>query len=94
MINKLCTDKTSGAERAPVEAVKQHPNSELPTHDLPTADHPPHDLDVVDEPRLDDASQTAIGRQLRAVYSEIVQQPVPDNFLRLLEELERKETRE
>ena len=89
MINKLCTDKTSGAQRAPVEAVKKHSNSDLPTHD-----HPTHDPDVVDEPRLDDASQSAIGRQLRAVYSEIVQQPVPDNFLRLLEELERKETRE
>ena len=43
------------------------------------------------EIRLDDAAQAAIGRQLRAVYSEIVQQPVPDQFLRLLDELEQKE---
>lgn len=43
------------------------------------------------EIKLDDAAQAAIGRQLRAVYSEIVQQPVPDQFLQLLDELERKE---
>ena len=43
------------------------------------------------EIRLDDAAQAAIGRQLRTVYSEIVQQPVPDQFLQLLDELERKE---
>ena len=45
------------------------------------------------EIKLDDAAQAAIGRQLRAVYSEIVQQPVPDQFLQLLDELERKEKR-
>ena len=43
------------------------------------------------EVKLDDAAQAAIGRQLRAVYSEIVQLPVPDRFLQLLDELERKE---
>ena len=43
------------------------------------------------EIRLDDAAQAAIGRHLRAVYSEIVQQPIPDQFLQLLDELERKE---
>ena len=40
------------------------------------------------EIKLDEAAQAAIGRQLRAVYSEIVQQPVPDQLLQLLEELE------
>jgi hypothetical protein len=30
------------------------------------------------------------GRQLRAVYDEVVEEGVPDRFLRLLEELERK----
>ncbi len=40
---------------------------------------------------LDEAAQQMIGQQLKAVYGEIVQQPVPDQFLKLLDELERKE---
>jgi hypothetical protein len=36
--------------------------------------------------------QAQIGRQLRAVYDEVVNEAVPDRFLRLLEELERKQT--
>jgi Anti-sigma factor NepR len=34
--------------------------------------------------------QAHIGRQLRAVYEEVVNEAVPDRFLKLLEELERK----
>ena len=34
--------------------------------------------------------QAHIGRQLRAVYDEVVNEPVPDRFVKLLEELERK----
>jgi hypothetical protein len=40
---------------------------------------------------LDESAQQMIGQQLKAVYDEIVQQPVPDQFLKLLDELERKE---
>jgi hypothetical protein len=36
--------------------------------------------------------QAYIGRQLRAVYDEIVNEPVPDKFVQLLEELQRKKT--
>jgi hypothetical protein len=39
---------------------------------------------------LDPTLQAHIGRQLRALYDEIVQQPIPDRFIQLLEELERK----
>ena len=35
--------------------------------------------------------QAHIGRQLRAVYDEVVSEAVPDRFLKLLEELERKQ---
>jgi Anti-sigma factor NepR len=35
--------------------------------------------------------QAHIGRQLRAVYDEVVEEAVPERFLRLLEELERKQ---
>lgn len=38
--------------------------------------------------------QAHIGRQLRAVYDEVVNEAVPDRFLRLLEDLERKEAGE
>ena len=38
--------------------------------------------------------QAHIGRQLRAVYDEVVNEAVPDRFLQLLEELERKKAEE
>lgn len=34
--------------------------------------------------------QSHIGRQLQAVYDEVLHEPVPDRFLKLLQELERK----
>lgn len=34
--------------------------------------------------------QGHIGRYLRHLYDDVVQQPVPDRFVQLLEELERK----
>lgn len=34
--------------------------------------------------------QTHLGRQLRAIYDDMVCQPVPDRFTRLLEELEKR----
>jgi hypothetical protein len=37
--------------------------------------------------------QAHIGRQLRAVYEEVVNEAVPDRFLKLLEELERKKAK-
>lgn len=41
--------------------------------------------------KLEADLQAHIGRQLRAVYDEVVNEPVPDKFRRLLEELERKQ---
>ena len=43
------------------------------------------------EVKLDESAQALIGHHLKAVYSEIVEQPIPDQFLKLLDELERKE---
>ena len=40
---------------------------------------------------IDEPTQALIGHRLKAVYAEIVEQPVPERLLRLLEELERKE---
>jgi len=45
---------------------------------------PPPSGDVALEPEL----QAFIGRQLRAAYDEVLNEPVPDRFLELLSQLE------
>ena len=40
---------------------------------------------------IDDPVQKAIGDKLRAVFEEVVQQPVPDRFVELLRKLEQQE---
>jgi hypothetical protein len=42
------------------------------------------------EGRIEPDIQDHIGRQLRAVYNEVLDEPVPDRFLRLLADLESK----
>ncbi len=37
------------------------------------------------------AVEQLISRQLRALYDEVVNEPIPDRFVQLLEELERKQ---
>lgn len=39
------------------------------------------------------ALNTHIGRELRAMFDDVVAQPVPEKFQELLEELERKQTK-
>ena len=41
------------------------------------------------EPKLDSNSQRRIGDQLRAMYDELMQQPVPDRFKELLDQLDK-----
>jgi hypothetical protein len=41
--------------------------------------------------RLDPRVRTHIGRKIKAVYDEVLQEPVPDRFLNLLDELSKKE---
>ena len=40
---------------------------------------------------LDRSLQAKIGGQLRAIYSDVANEPVPERFIRLLEELEARE---
>lgn len=40
------------------------------------------------EPQLDQTSQSRIGEQLRAMYDDLMQQPVPDRFAELLAKLD------
>jgi len=37
------------------------------------------------------ARQRAIGRELRRMFEDIVEEPVPDDFARLLEDMDRKD---
>ncbi len=46
------------------------------------------------EAGLEREVQTHLGRQLRALYDEVASQPVPDRFLKLLEQLEEKEAKQ
>jgi hypothetical protein len=41
------------------------------------------------DPILDSGSQKRIGDQLRAMYDELMQQPVPDRFKDLLDQLDK-----
>jgi len=43
-----------------------------------------------EEPRkgLSDKAQREIGKQLKALFDEVVNEPVPDRFTRLLDELD------
>ncbi|WP_372424902.1 NepR family anti-sigma factor [Salinarimonas chemoclinalis] len=46
------------------------------------------------DPRLDRAIQSRIGDQLRAMYSELMDQPVPDRFKDLLAQLDKQDKTE
>ncbi|RVU13954.1 NepR family anti-sigma factor [Methylobacterium oryzihabitans] len=44
-----------------------------------------------EQPALDRTVQTRIGSHLRAMYDELMQQPIPDRFIDLLAGLDRGE---
>lgn len=46
------------------------------------------------EPQLDIAIQKHLGRKLQATYNDLVNQPVPDKFRQLLDELEQQEKKQ
>jgi hypothetical protein len=46
---------------------------------------------LTSEPTLDRAIQERIGTQLRAMYDDLMQQPVPDRFADLLGKLEKRD---
>ena len=64
-------------------------------HELGVRDvREPRDHEQPADPKLDRAIQARIGDQLRAMYTELLEQPVPDRFRDLLEQLERQESKE
>jgi len=42
--------------------------------------------------RIDPRVQSEIGKQLRAIYDDVINEPVPAKFMELLEQLERSTT--
>ena len=44
------------------------------------------------KPQIDPRVQNEIGKHLRAVYDDIINEPVPSKFMDLLEKLERSTT--
>jgi hypothetical protein len=56
---------------------------------------PPQPSDLYSAPRgmLDRSLQAQLGRQLRAIFSDVAQEPVPERFIKLLEVLEAREKR-
>jgi hypothetical protein len=67
------------SKKPPQKGRLEHP---LPSHRYSTS----HGM-------LDRSLQAQLGRQLRAIYSDVAEEPVPDRFIRLLEELEAREMR-
>ncbi|MFY0614745.1 MAG: hypothetical protein JXQ99_24665 [Hyphomicrobiaceae bacterium] len=47
-----------------------------------------------DQPWIDSDAETLLGRKLANVYSELVEQPVPDRFKDLLDRLMKDRSRE
>ena len=60
-------------------------DSRQPAETIPTSSPPANGA------MLEADLQAHIGRHLRAVYDEVVKEEVPDRFLQLLRELERKQ---
>lgn len=44
-----------------------------------------------DGPRVDAKIRSHLGKKLKAAYQTLVEEPVPDKFVRLLDELRQKE---
>ena len=51
-------------------------------------------MELAPDVKLNPRAQSLIGQRLKMVYNELVQEPVPEHLLELLEELERKEGKE
>lgn len=45
------------------------------------------------KPHIDPRVQREIGKHLRAHYDDLINEPIPDKFIELLEQLERSVTR-
>jgi hypothetical protein len=49
--------------------------------------------DISSRAQLEPRIQTEIGKHLRAIYDDVINEPVPSKFMELLEQLEQSTTR-
>jgi Anti-sigma factor NepR len=54
---------------------------------------PPAPYEFPPQGMLDRSLQAQLGRQLRAIFSDVADEPVPDRFVKLLDALEAREKR-
>ena len=81
--------EAKGVEESEQQLQGEHHSQQQATmssHDLS------HDLKPT-RGMLDRSLQAQLGRQLRSIFSDVASEPVPDRFVKLLEELEAKEKR-
>jgi hypothetical protein len=91
------TSQNEQPERSPQSMSKNKPYLAHSKNDRePEANmEPPRPSDLYNAPRgmLDRSLQAQLGRQLRAIFSDVAQEPVPERFVKLLEALEAREKR-
>ncbi len=59
--------------------------------DTPNMHNPSTTADDGQPPVLDERIQAQLGKQLSSFYKELVNQPIPQNFIDLLAKLDRQE---
>ena len=83
------SEEKRGSARSEVEAKQQS----APEHQSTMDSQRPSDEHKAPRGMLDRSLQAQLGRQLRSIFSDIASEPVPERFIKLLEELEAKEKR-
>jgi anti-sigma factor NepR-like protein len=98
VVEKAVEQPSGGEQSQPRESVNNEQwrlpgrEEELRKQQSMASQSPSRDLEP---PRamLDRSLQAQLGRQLRAIFADISNEPVPDRFIKLLEELEAREKR-
>jgi hypothetical protein len=70
------------SKKLPPTASKSESSSSVPPQPIHTSEQ---------AGMLDRSLQAQLGRQLRAIFSDVAEEPVPDRFVKLLEALESRE---
>jgi len=85
------------AEEKPVKPVKDAADNCAATeHKAGMKPQPPAKAPQEQAPRqgmIERSLQAQLGRQLQVIFSDVAEEPVPDRFVKLLEELEAREKR-
>jgi Anti-sigma factor NepR len=92
------TDTTEHEPSGPArEAISQEGLIQQTQEPVPrpaTMQKHPMQQDFQPQGMLDRSLQAQLGRQLRAIFSDVAQEPVPDRFVKLLDALEAREKRQ